>query len=130
MPKFHKDNRVYVDSIASIAQGINDLVNRLVKTKIRFGKRKLNKTRTLNGYYLWLLRQSDELQDEIIGGEMISLKAHHDATDDLPIEKASVAPAVSEKRHTYAASPPTVVDIDSKSQDALPRGKRAPQRTR
>ncbi len=100
MPNFHKDNRVYTDSLIQIAEGINDLVLRLAKGKIRFGKkRKVNKARFLNALYLWILSQHDSVQDEIIGGIMPLLYKHHEAKERIEIEL--VPPTVGRKRVSH-----------------------------
>lgn len=131
MPKFHKDNRVYSDSLIQIAEGINDVVLRLNKSKLRFGpKKKFNKARTLNVLYFWFLRQHNTVQDAIVEIGSPDLYQHHEAEDRLEIPKDSVATTVCEKTHAYAAGDATAIHIDSKSKDALPRRKRTPKRAR
>ena len=114
MPNFHKDNRVYTDSLIQIAEGINDAVNRFAKGKIRFGKKKkVNKARMLNGLYLWFLRQSKTEQDRIIGGIMPLLYQHHESAERIEID--SVTPTVGGGRTYAAGSHPTKVDRESKN---------------
>ncbi len=130
MPKFHKDYRVYTDSLIQIAEGINDLVNRLEKSKIRFGpKRKLNKARTLNGLYIWFLRQNDVEQDQIIKSVMPILYQHHEAKERLEIGRGSVPLRIGRKRDAYSASQ-SIVDGAAQPDDKTIGSDRTPQRRR
>ncbi len=130
MPNFHKDNRVYTDSLIQIAEGINDLVLRLNKSKIRFGpKKKINKARLLNALFLWFLRQCDAEQDRIVSEVIQLLYRHHESKERLEIDRLSVAPTVGRKRGSYSTGG-TIVDGSGVSKDRVTVEDDTPHRRR
>jgi hypothetical protein len=83
---FTDEFKIYCGSLEEIRDALDDSVTTIARTKIRFGRLKLKRVQVLSALVLWFVRQTKDIQAQIMRETMPVLLKHADSPIKLDIE--------------------------------------------